>query len=294
MEYRENPMFGRKIFFLNPPLSIENGVAENLKEKEFEVYIIREYTLAKPLLRHYPNAICWIFIDDVLSFDAWYNFIKSFEYDDELKSIFIGILTARAKPKDQETFILNLKLPGGFVRLDQKAEEVTNQLIGILDLNGARGVRKYIRLDVDETLDVNAYFSNGNNLYSFKLKDISPAGFAAITPARLVNLFPKDAFIRNVSLTLDRYSFTCSIQIYNTTVIGNNCVVIAFFTDNTKKEIKKKIHDFIFQTLTTRNKILIEKLNRDNTDYNIRPAIDGIADEEIEEAEEVVEDADNA
>ena len=135
MEYRENPMFGRKIFFLNPPLSIENGVAENLKEKEFEVYIIREYTLAKPLLRHYPNAICWIFIDDVLSFDAWYNFIKSFEYDDELKSIFIGILTARAKPKDQETFILNLKLPGGFVRLDQKGEEVTNQLIGILDLN---------------------------------------------------------------------------------------------------------------------------------------------------------------
>lgn len=291
MEYRENPKFGRKIFFLNPPLSIENGVAEILKDNEFEVYIIRDYTSAKPVLRIFPNAICWIFIDDVLSYDAWYNFIKSFEYDDDLKSIFIGILTARAKPKEQENFLLNLKLPGGFVRLDQKVEEVTKQLEGILDLNGARGVRKYVRLDIDETLDVNAYFSNGNNLYSFKLKDISPAGFAAITPARLANLFQKGAFIRDVSITLGRYSFTCSIQIYSTTIIGNNCVVVAFFTDDTRKEILKKVHDFVYQTLTVRHKILVEKLQRDNTDYNIRPTVGGsMSEEEVEDAEEVTEE----
>jgi len=64
MEYRENPMFGRKVFFLNPPLSIENFVVDGLKDEEYEVYIIREYSLAKPVLKHFENAICFIYIDD--------------------------------------------------------------------------------------------------------------------------------------------------------------------------------------------------------------------------------------
>lgn len=290
MEYRENPMFGRKVFFLNPPLSIENVVSEALKNDEFEIYVIREYELAKPLLKKFPNALCWIFIDDILTFDAWYNFIKSFEYDDELKSVFLGVLTARAKPKDQENFLLNLRLPGGFVRLDQKTEDVIKQLKGILDINGARGVRKYIRLDIDSSLDVNGYFSNGSNLCSLKIKDISPMGFAAITPAGMARLFPKGSFIKNISITLGRYSFTCTIQILKTTIINKSCLVVAFFTDDMRDETRKKIHDFIFQTLQTRFKILQENTPWDNTNYNAAPRIGGSESEDAEKSEETKTD----
>ena len=111
MTYRENPLLGRKVFFLNPPLSIENYVIECLKGDDYEVYVIPDYTSAKPVLRLYENAICFIFIDDGLTLEGWYNFIKSFEEDESLKSVFLGVISIKTKPKDQERFLMDLKLP---------------------------------------------------------------------------------------------------------------------------------------------------------------------------------------
>ncbi len=270
MGYRENPIFGRKVFFLNPPLSIENNVVDNLKLLEYEVYIIREYNLAKPVLRNYGNSICFIYIDDEMSFDGWFNFIKSFENDESLNKVFLGVLSYKTKPKDQERFLMNLKLPGGFVRLDKKIEEVSKQLEGILEINGAKGVRKVIRLDLKDSKDVNGYFNYGSILYSFRLVDISVMGFATITSAKMGQIFKKGSFIKNISITMGRYSFYCTVQIYESRIVGDNCTVVALFADTTSPEIKKKIHDFIYTTLDKRNKIFMESLARDFTDYSVR------------------------
>lgn len=270
MEYRENPMFGRKVFFLNPPLSIENYVVENLKSKEYEVYIIREYNLAKPVLRNYGNSICFIYIDDELSLDGWFNFIKSFEIDESLNKVFLGVLSVKTKPKDQERFLMNLKLPGGFVRLDQKTEIVSQQIEGILKINGAKGVRQVIRLDLRESKDVNGYFNYGTILYSFRLIDISVMGFATIVPAKMGKIFKKDSFLKNISITMGRYSFYCNVLIFESRTVGENCTVVALFDDGTSTEIKKKIHDFVYDTLEKRNRIFMESLARDFTDYSVR------------------------
>lgn len=200
MGYRENPIFGRKVFFLNPPLSIENNVVDNLKLLEYEVYIIREYNLAKPVLRNYGNSICFIYIDDEMPLESWFNFIKSFENDETLNKVFLGVLSYKTKPKEQEYFLMNLKLPGGFVRLDKKVEEISKQLEGILEINGAKGVRKVIRLDLKDSKDVNGYFNYGTILYSFRLVDISVMGFATITSAKMGQIFKKGSFIKNISI----------------------------------------------------------------------------------------------
>ena len=44
MEYRENPMFGRRVFFLNPPLSVENSVIPVLKDKTDVANFDQEFT----------------------------------------------------------------------------------------------------------------------------------------------------------------------------------------------------------------------------------------------------------
>lgn len=276
-------MFGRKVFFLNPPLSIENFVLDKLREQEYEVYIIREYAVAKAVLRKFENAICFIYIDDELSYDAWFNFIKSFEYDESLKSIFLGVLSIKTKPKEQENYLMNLTLPGGFVMLDKKPEQIYEQVEGILKLNGAKGIRKCIRLDLTDTKDVNGYFSYKTFLYSFKLKDISSVGFVAITPAKMAPIFVKDSFIHNVSITMGRYSFVCTICVYKATIVNGQCVVVALFSDDTSREIIKKVHDFVYSTLELRNRVLVESLPREYTDYNIRPTISGSDKDEQEE-----------
>lgn len=283
MGYRENPIFGRKIFFLNPPLSIENNVVDNLKLLEYEVYIIREYNLAKPVLRNYGNSICFIYIDDEMPLESWFNFIKSFENDETLNKVFLGVLSYKTKPKEQEYFLMNLKLPGGFVRLDKKVEEISKQLEGILEINGAKGVRKVIRLDLKDSKDVNGYFNYGTILYSFRLVDISVMGFATITSAKMGQIFKKGSFIKNISITMGRYSFYCTVQIFESRIVGDNCTVVALFTDTTSPEIKKKIHDFIYLTLDKRNKIFMESLARDFTDYSVRYAEPQLENNKIDE-----------
>ena len=79
MENRENPIFGRKVFFLNPTLSIQNVFVRKLQDLEYEVYTIEHYYDAKPVLSEYEDSICFINIDDRLTYKQWLNFIKSFE-----------------------------------------------------------------------------------------------------------------------------------------------------------------------------------------------------------------------
>lgn len=287
MEYRENPMFGRQVFFLNPPLSVENSIIPVLKNNDYEVYVIRECNCAKPILRAHENAICFIFIDDELSLDAWYNFIKSFEYDPALKSIFLGVISIKAKPKDQERFLLNLKLPGGFVMLEKNMEAVVENIQGILELNGAKGVRKCIRLELLDNKDVNGYFTNGTTLYSFRLVNISELGFAAQVPIKMSPIFAKGRVISNVSITMKRFSFVCTIVVFKTSIVNDSCLVVAMLHPETSSSVKKKIHDFIYDTLEIRHRIVLENIARDMTDYNIRPRVDG--EEEVEDAEEVEE-----
>ena len=58
MEQRtENPFFGRKVYFLNPPLSLSNQIISNLRALEYEVYSIPNYQDAKSILRENQNAI---------------------------------------------------------------------------------------------------------------------------------------------------------------------------------------------------------------------------------------------
>ncbi len=291
MEYRENPMFGRQVFFLNPPLSVENSIIPVLKNKDYEVYVIRECNCAKPILRAHENAICFIFIDDELSLDAWYNFIKSFEYDPELKSIFLGVISLKAKPKEQERFLLNLKLPGGFVMLEKNMETSASNIEGILELNGAKGVRKCIRLELADNKDVNGYFTNGTTLYSFRLVDISELGFAATVPVKMASIFTKGRVIANVSITMKRFSFVCTIVVLKTSIVNDSCLVVAMLHPETSPAVKKKIHDFIYDTLELRHRIVLENIVRDMTDYSIRPRIDG--EEEVDDAEEI-EDENNS
>lgn len=289
MEYRENPMFGRKVFFLNPPLFVENFVLDSLRDEEYEAYIIPDYTLAKPVLRQHENAICFIYIDDELSIDGWFNFIKSFEKDDSLKSIFLGVMSIKTKEKEQEKFLMNLSLPGGFVMLDQKPDKVFEQLEGILRINGAKGVRKVIRLDLKDSKDVNGYFAHGSLLYSFRLVDISSVGFAAVIPANTAGIFKKDGILDNVSITMGRYSFVCSVTIYNTKVEGNVCTVIAILSEKTSNQIKRKIHNFVYDTLDMRLKDLMENTGKDFTDYSIKIADPKEKSAEVEDVSEVEE-----
>ncbi|MCR5189143.1 MAG: hypothetical protein K6C97_09425 [Treponema sp.] len=267
MLYRENPIFGRKIFFCNPSLFVENTIVEALRQNDFEVYIINNYNYAKTLLMQFPDAMCYFDIDTELSFSGWFNFIKSFS-DKSLNTIYLGIISETAKKEDMEKFLMNLKLPGGFINISTRTEKLIKQFIEILELNGAKGRRKYIRLDTTNSDDVKGYVSYSNKLYDLKIKDISVAGFACTYKEELSSIFVKNLHLKNVCISLGRKSIVLASIIFNTfSNKDGTATSVMMFTNENDQSILNDIRNYITSNYLSKVDELVRIITPDYTDY---------------------------
>ena len=268
MESRENPLFGRKIFFVNPTFNIEKYLIDYLRKNEYEVYILKDYRKAKKILSVYPDAMCFIDIDEQLSYSEWYNYMKSFAVIPELQGIYLGIVTQNAGWDDKDKFLMNIRLPGGFTLIDKK-ESLLEHFAAILDLNGAKGRRKYLRLDTRGEKDVSGYMTAGGKLYTVNIKDISSVGFAIIYKPDLMPLFQKNTLVRNLCLSAGRKSMVCSCIVFNTQMNQDGTAMsVLMLTNENPESTKTYIRDYIFQKFDAKMNTLIENVEKDDTRYN--------------------------
>lgn len=296
-----NPIIGRKVFFVNPPLYVENYLQPELKQHEYEAYIIKDYKYTKNALRMFPDALCFIFIDDEMSYDGWFNYILSFQQDEKLKTIFVGLMSAMIPQPKREKFMMNLSLPGGFIMLNEvKGAELIKNVIGILELNGAKGKRKYLRLDCDESISINGYFATQTQLLQVSIANISSVGFTCIFPKSYGAVLAKKTVVPSFSITLGRRSIaTPSIVFDVKSYDNNNYFAMLLFLRQVGPDDRKVIKNFIFEHMEKRLENLIYANPPDINDYLGKAALPEEKDkdtdetvdevEEIEEAEEVEE-----
>lgn len=268
MESRENPLFGRKIFFVNPTFNIEKYLIDYLRKNEYEVYILKEYKKAKRVLSVYPDSMCFIDIDEQLSYSEWYNYMKSFSLIPELQGIYLGIVTQNATWEDKDKFLMNVRLPCGFT-LISKQEKILEHFAAILDLNGAKGRRKYLRLDTRSEKDVSGYMTSEGKLYTINIKDISSVGFAITYKQELMSMFQKNTLIRNLCLSVGRKSMVCSCIVFNTQVNPDGTAMsVLMLTNENPESTKTYIRDYIFQKFDEKMNTLIANVEKDDTRYN--------------------------
>ena len=269
MESRENPLFGRKIFFVNPNFNIEKYLIEYLRKNEYEVYTLKDYRKAKRVLSVYPESMCFIDIDEGLTYSEWFNYMKSFSTVPELQGIYLGIVTQNAGWEDKDKFLMNIRLPCGFSHIDKK-EGILEHFTKILDLNGAKGRRKYLRLDTRSERDVSGYMTAAGKLYTVNIKDISSVGFAINYKQELVPLFQKNTLIRNLCLSAGRKSMVCSCIVFNTQMNQDGTAMsVLMLTNENPEETKNYIRDYIFQKFDLKMNALIENVEKDDTRYNL-------------------------
>ncbi len=268
----ENPIIGRKVFFVNPPLYVENYLHLELKQHEYEVYIISDYKYTKNALRKFPDALCFIFIDDELSYDEWFNFIQSFQKHEKLKTIFVGLMSAIIPKPQHERFMMNLSLPGGFIMLTEfKGSALIEKIVGILELNGAKGRRKYLRLDCDENVKINGYFATKSQLLQVTISSISSVGFTCYFPRSYGDSLAKNVVVPSFSITLGRRSIVTPSVVYDVKFVDENrCFAIMLFLKQVGADDRKVIKNFIFEQLEKRFEDLIYSLPPDVEDYSNR------------------------
>lgn len=265
----ENPIIGRKVFFVNPPLYVENYLQPELKLHEYEAYIIKDYKYTKNALRLFPDALCFIFIDDEMSYDGWFNYILSFQQDEKLKTIFVGLMSAMIPQQKRERFIMNLSLPGGFIMLNEiKGSALIENVIGILELNGAKGKRKYLRLDCDESISINGYFANQTQLLQVSIANISSVGFTCYFPKNYGAALVKNMIVPSFSITLGRRSIVTPSVVFDVKSLdNNNYFAVLLFLKQVGAEDRKVIKNFIFEHLEKRIDDLIYANPPDIDDY---------------------------
>lgn len=268
MESRENPVFGRKVFFLNPPYQISNFVIGRLREQEYEIYVIDDYKDAKNVLRHYPDSICFINIDTALTTEQWLNFVVSMEREPALKSIFLGVITKGMRQSDKTHFMLHASVPAGFLTFNGNVTELTETLIEILDLNGAKGRRQSVRATCahDQTATVTLPTPEGNK--AFRLLDISSVGIAAIAPIAYQNMFTPKTIFRNAPLNIGENRVQASLLLLMIKQSPKFVSLVFLFTQGTSANVKNIVRDYVAATLQFEMQFAILNEPKDETDYS--------------------------
>ena len=268
MESRENPLFGRKIFFVSPSYIMEKYLIEKLRQNEYEAYILKDIKKVKNVLAKYPDAMCFINIDDGFSYSEWFNYMKSFQFTASISGIYLGIISDSATWEDKDKFIMNVKLPGGFNQFEKTEKFLTN-FMKILDLNGAKGRRKYLRFDTRGAGDVSGYMTSQGKLYTINVKDISSVGFAITYKQEIMNLFQKNTLIRNLCISVGRKSMVCSSIVFNTQPNPDGTAMsVLMLTNENPEETKTYIRDFIFEKYDRFMNAVIEAVEKDIATYS--------------------------
>ena len=269
MENKENPIFGRKIFFLNPSFVMEHFVLEHLKKNEYEVYLLNDIRKVKAVLCANPNSMLFINIDSEMSYSHWFNFVTSFSGLQELESIHIGLVSEKAGWEDREKFSANLDLKAGFIHIERKDDKLLNQFVDILEEHGAKGRRKYLRLDTRLQKDVSGYMSAAGRLYTFDVRDISSAGFAITYKKEIINLFQKNTLVRNLSLSVGRKSMVCSCIVFNTQLNPDGTAMsVLMLTNENPESSRNYIRNYIFEKYNAKMSVLINDADKDTASYS--------------------------
>lgn len=252
MEQRsENPAFGRKVFFLNPTYAIQKVVIGQLKEEEYEVYVLQDYRYVKNILRHYPDSICFINVDEQLSVEGWIRFINSFNKDEILKTIYLGVTTERLPKAERDQFLYKVKIPAGMISLNKQILEVAATIKSILELCGAKGRRQYIRAQCSKDNTSYVSWTKDRSTFQFKLQDISSVGAAIVIPEKYFDLFKQNDLLRDLVIVLGSKSVKSNAVVF---AIKDNSekktkTGVLFYTQGISHTSKDLIREYVFRTL---------------------------------------------
>ena len=247
---KENPVFGRKIFFITPPPNVFPFVTNKLRAMEYEVYVISNWRFAREVLKKNPDSICFINIDEQsLSSKGWLSFIRSINEDEELKSTIVGVLSSRSRRTERELFLSKVTLDAGYIVTSVGNVELVNSIQGVLDVNGAKGRRQYVRANTANNPMAQIICELNNQVLTMQLLDISTVGFACGVSNEESSSFVKNALLKNFTLRLEKQQISSSAVVFAIKPGESFTTLVLLFLPNQLPQNKIAIQEFIAKTL---------------------------------------------
>ncbi len=237
---------GRKIFFLYPHSVVNEELLIEILSNEYEVYSLRNHDAAIKVAAANPGCIFFVNIDEALEKSQWEVWIHRLLSRPETAATMVGIMTYNPDTELARKYLMEMMIPCGFIQLKLGLAESKKIIMKTLEVNEARGRRRYVRARCSDKNRASLNVNVGKRTCSGSILDISAAGmtFHLDMP---VNLKPQTV-LRDIQLRLK--GMVCRVTgIYQGMTQGRPESHLLAFAQPMEEETTKKIHRFIFQSL---------------------------------------------
>jgi hypothetical protein len=228
---KASDIVGKKIFFLYPSGVMQNDVAEELVQQEYEVYVVKSHEKMKKALKQFSESILLINIDDGMPEKEWEPWIRGIMKDPQMAKAGIGILSATANESLERKYINSVGIQCGYTVVRTDFMPAVRKLYAILQSFNARGRRKYIRVNMENESLAVLNIPHHNMFIKGIIKDISVVGLSCI--------FTVDPELEKNSLCQD-------IQIK----LGSIILKVEGIVFGSRKEMESKVYVFLFTQRT--------------------------------------------
>lgn len=249
-------ILGRKLFFLYPSALIQNQIAAELVQQEFEVYLVKDHGKLRRILKQFPNSIVFINIYDGMPEKEWEGWILGVMRDPELTGVSIGIICSTDDENLKRKYLLQLKLPCGYTVLKSDLTIAMRALMEILRTADAKGRRKYLRATMENeanttvNLPLNGIFINGTII------DISVVGISCIFTADPD--LQKNTLFQDIQIKLQTNLLKAEGIVYGSRMEGESKIYVILFTKRVDPDVCSRIRKYIQQNLQGKMDLLLK------------------------------------
>lgn len=238
--------FGKKVIFLYPQSVIQEKLITQIVRNEYEVYLIHDHEKNLKFIRKYNNSILFINIDAGLKEEEWEKYIRNIINNNHTKNVRIGILSYDDDKELAKKYLMDIGVQCGFIRLKLGVKESTSIILKTLEVNEAKGQRKYIRVSCKEHKNASFNLKIEDDVFSGNITDISSVGMA-ISFNKPIQLKVK-TLLSDIQLRLK--GIICMV----TGVViaireGEKNTYVIMFAKNMHEDTKNKIYHYIYSIL---------------------------------------------
>ncbi|MBI9098394.1 MAG: PilZ domain-containing protein [Spirochaetaceae bacterium] len=238
---------GKKVFFVNPHSVIENKLIQELINREYEVYLIKDHRKIESICEFFTDPVIFINIDEGLVESEWEILIRSLMEKESTRHSRIGIVTYNDNSLLSRKYLMDIMVPCGYIKLKLGLNDSTEIIIKTLEANEVKGKRRYVRATCHPD-DAKFNVPISDRIEKGYIVDISSVGMAVQFESNL-NLL-KNSFLPDVQLKLKGILINISVVVLGFREIeGEKKTYLLMFDSRISKINKMKIRKYIHRTL---------------------------------------------
>jgi len=241
---------GKKIFFINPSVFVQNEIISDLIQQEHEIYITKDEEKLKKVLKDYPDSIVFASIDEAMAADKWEAWIRSVMGGDITKTVGMGILSNTNSEDARKLYLNTLHVSCGFIPVKLERTRVVKALSDILNAADSKGLRKYIRADTRHETMTTLNIPVHGTFITGHIQDISVVGLSCSFPQEVE--FEKNSLISDIQIKLQSVLLKAEGIVFGSRMDEENKVYVFLFTQKMDPSVKAKIRTYIQKNLQSK------------------------------------------